>query len=152
MIWFCLPVSTPGQPEDAGRQLKKKKRKKSRKQPEKANAPSVKQAASNTDKPPPGQNSAPQASKSSPQGTTRSRNESLVTGKNSSVAIIWSKLPELRSLCFSCITHIDFGKPFRSSAELKTSLLIPHALRACVYGCKFVMSPLGGSLDQEHLV
>ncbi|KAK2535206.1 Surf6 [Columba livia] len=76
-------VSTPGQPEDAGRQLKKKKRKKPRKQAEKTNVPSVKQAASNTNKPPPGQKSAPQASKSSPQGATQSRNESSVTGSKS---------------------------------------------------------------------
>ncbi|NWX06449.1 SURF6 protein, partial [Caloenas nicobarica] len=69
-------VSMPGQPEDAGRQLKKKKRKKPRKQAEKTNAPSVKQAASNTNKPSPGQ-------KSAPQGATQSRNESLVTGSKS---------------------------------------------------------------------
>ncbi|XP_075572694.1 surfeit locus protein 6 [Pelecanus crispus] len=74
-------VSKPGQSEDAGRQLKKKKRKKARKQAEKTNAPSVKQVATN--KPTPGQKAAPQASKSSPQGVTRSRNESLVAGSKS---------------------------------------------------------------------
>lgn len=82
VIWFCLLGSKPGQPEDAGRQLKKKKRKKPRKQAEKTNAPSVKQVVSNTSKPTPGQKAAPEASKSSPQGVTQSRNESSVTGKN----------------------------------------------------------------------
>ncbi|NXG72053.1 SURF6 protein, partial [Baryphthengus martii] len=70
---------TPGQPEDAGRQLKKKKRKKPRKQDEKTNAP-VKQGTSNSNKPTPGQKASPQASKSSAQGIAQSRNESLVTG------------------------------------------------------------------------
>ncbi|NXI51450.1 SURF6 protein, partial [Chloroceryle aenea] len=78
-----LLVSKPGQPEDAGGQLKKKKRKKPRKQDEKTNALSVKQVASNTNKPTPGQKAAPQASKSSPQGVAQSRNESLVTGSKS---------------------------------------------------------------------
>ncbi|NXI47436.1 SURF6 protein, partial [Galbula dea] len=73
-------VSKPGQPEDAGRQLKKKKKKKPKKQAEKTNAPSVKQVVSNTNKPTPGQKRAPQASKSSPEAGTQSRNESLVMG------------------------------------------------------------------------
>ncbi|XP_076211453.1 surfeit locus protein 6 [Aptenodytes patagonicus] len=76
-------VSKPGQPEDAGRQLKKKKRKKPKKQAEKRNAPSVNQVVSNTNKPTPGQKAAPQASKSSPRGVAGSRNEGLVTGKKS---------------------------------------------------------------------
>ncbi|NXT34189.1 SURF6 protein, partial [Pelecanoides urinatrix] len=75
-------VSKPGQAEDAGRQLKKKKRKKPSKQAEKT-SPSVKQVVSNTNKPTPGQKAAPQASKSSPQGDTQSRNETLVTGSKS---------------------------------------------------------------------
>ncbi|NXW50841.1 SURF6 protein, partial [Nyctiprogne leucopyga] len=75
-------VPKPGQPEDAGRQLKKK-RKKPRKEAEKTNAPSVKQAGANTNKPAPGQKVAPQASKSAPQGVTQSKNESLVTGSKS---------------------------------------------------------------------
>ncbi|KAM6047718.1 surfeit locus protein 6 [Chlamydotis macqueenii] len=74
-------VSKPGQPEDAGRQLKKKKRKKPKKQDEKANAPSVKQGVSNTNKPTPGQKAAAPASK--PQGVAQNRNESLVTGSKS---------------------------------------------------------------------
>ncbi|XP_074017150.1 surfeit locus protein 6 [Numenius arquata] len=76
-------VSKPGQREDAGRQPKKKKRKKPRKQAEKVNGSSVKQVVSNTNKPTPGEKAAPQASKSSPQGVTQSRNESLVTGSKS---------------------------------------------------------------------
>ncbi|NWH59695.1 SURF6 protein, partial [Geococcyx californianus] len=69
-------VSKPGQAEDAGEQLKKKKRKKFRKPAEKTNAPSVKQAGSNANKPAPGQKAGTQASKSSPQGS----NESLDAG------------------------------------------------------------------------
>ncbi|NWW88753.1 SURF6 protein, partial [Rhynochetos jubatus] len=76
-------ASKPGQPEEAGRQLKKKKRKKPRKQAEKANAPSVKQVVSSTNEPIPGKKAAPQASKSHPKGVTQSRNESLVTGGKS---------------------------------------------------------------------
>ncbi|NXT84256.1 SURF6 protein, partial [Zapornia atra] len=77
-------VSKPGQPEDAGIPLKKKKKKKPRKKVEKTNAPSIKQAVSNTNKPTPGQKAAPQASKSPSQGAvTQSENESLVTGSKS---------------------------------------------------------------------
>ncbi|CAM9669547.1 unnamed protein product [Bubo scandiacus] len=76
-------VSKPGQPEDADRQLKKKKRKKPRKQAEKTNGPSAKQVVSNTSKTPPGQKAAPQASKLSPEGVIQSRNEGLVTGNKS---------------------------------------------------------------------
>ncbi|NXS92983.1 SURF6 protein, partial [Jacana jacana] len=76
-------VSKPGQPKDAGGQPKKKKKKKPKKQAEKVNGSSAKQAVSNTSKPTPGLKAAPQASKSSPQGVTQSRNESLVTGSNS---------------------------------------------------------------------
>ncbi|NXE74367.1 SURF6 protein, partial [Cochlearius cochlearius] len=76
-------VSKPGQPEDAGRQVKKKRRKKPRKQAEKTNAPSAKQVASNTTRPTPGRKAAPQASESAPQRVTQSRNESLVTGSKS---------------------------------------------------------------------
>ncbi|KFP74496.1 Surfeit locus protein 6, partial [Acanthisitta chloris] len=54
-------VSKPGQAEDAGRQVKKQKRKKPKKQAEKKNAPPGKQLASNTTKPTPGQKAAPQA-------------------------------------------------------------------------------------------
>ncbi|NWR33813.1 SURF6 protein, partial [Tachuris rubrigastra] len=75
----------PGQPEDAGRQPKKQKRKKLRKQAEK-NAPSVKQVVSNTSKSTPGQKAAPQASKSSSQGVTQNRNESLATGSKSELS------------------------------------------------------------------
>ncbi|XP_009083324.1 PREDICTED: surfeit locus protein 6 [Acanthisitta chloris] len=53
-------VSKPGQAEDAGRQVKKQKRKKPKKQAEKKNAPPGKQLASNTTKPTPGQKAAPQ--------------------------------------------------------------------------------------------
>lgn len=81
-------MSKPGQPEDAGRQVKKQKKKKPRKQAEKKNAPSAKQVVSNTSKPTPGQKAAPQASKSSPQGGTQNRNESVATGKNSSFAVV----------------------------------------------------------------
>ncbi|KAM6132724.1 LOW QUALITY PROTEIN: surfeit locus protein 6-like [Pterocles gutturalis] len=80
-----LLVSKPGHPEGAVRQPKKKKRKKLKKQAEKANDPSVKQMVSNTSKPAPGQKAAPQGSKSSPQGVTQSGNESLVTGSKSEV-------------------------------------------------------------------
>ncbi|KFV91265.1 Surfeit locus protein 6, partial [Fulmarus glacialis] len=76
-------VYKPGQAEDAGRQLKKKKRKKPSKQAEKTSAPSVKKVVSSTNKPTPRQKAVPQASKSSPQGDTQSRNESLVTGSKS---------------------------------------------------------------------
>ncbi|XP_005231274.2 surfeit locus protein 6 [Falco biarmicus] len=76
-------VSKPGQPEDAGRQLKKKKRKKPRKQAEETNAPSVKQLVSNASKPTAGQKAALQASKSSPQGVTQSRNEGSAPGSKS---------------------------------------------------------------------
>ncbi|XP_054249456.1 surfeit locus protein 6 [Indicator indicator] len=77
-------VSKPGQPKDAGGQPQKKKRKKSRKQPEKANASSVKQVVSNTSKPTPEQKTAPQASKSSPkQNAKQSRDESLEIGSKS---------------------------------------------------------------------
>ncbi|KFU98928.1 Surfeit locus protein 6, partial [Tauraco erythrolophus] len=77
-------VPKPGQPEDADRQLKKKKRRKLKKQAEKTNT-SVKQAVSDTNKPAPGQKAAAQASKSS-QGVTQSKNESLVTGSKSELA------------------------------------------------------------------
>ncbi|KAF1503947.1 Surfeit locus protein 6, partial [Eudyptula minor novaehollandiae] len=78
--------AAPGQPEDAGRQLKKKKRRKPKKQAEKRNAPSVNQVVSNTSKPTPGQKAAPQASKSSPQGVAESRSEGLVTGRKSELS------------------------------------------------------------------
>jgi len=143
---ICLPVSKPGQPEDAGRQLKKK-RKKLGKQASKTKAPSVKQAVSGTNKPTPGQKAAPQASKSSPQGVTQSRNESLVTGEDTSGATVWLKFPGLRWLLASCFTPVSFGEPLRSSAELKTSSLIPCALKFCAYVRMFVTSPLGGSLE-----
>lgn len=99
-------MSKPGQPEDAGRQLKKKKRRKPKKQAEKRNAPSVNQVVSNTSKPTPGQKAAPQASKSSPQGVAESRSEGLVTGRNTNVVVVWLKLPELRWLLFSCFTRV----------------------------------------------
>ncbi|XP_071430441.1 surfeit locus protein 6 [Pithys albifrons albifrons] len=79
-------VPKPGQPEDVGRQPKKQKRKKLRKQAEKKNAPSVKQVVSNTSKSTPGQKAAPQANKSSPQGVTQTRNESLATGSKSELS------------------------------------------------------------------
>ncbi|KAJ7406342.1 Surfeit locus protein 6 [Willisornis vidua] len=79
-------VPKPGQPEDVGRQPKKQKRKKLRKQAEKKNAPSVKQVVSNTTKSTPGQKAAPQANKSSPQGVTQTRNESLATGSKSELS------------------------------------------------------------------
>ncbi|NWT86528.1 SURF6 protein, partial [Lanius ludovicianus] len=78
-------VSKPGQPEDAGRQVKKQKKKKPRKQAEKKNAPSAK-VVSNTSKPTPGQKAAPQAIKSSPQGGTQNRNKSVATGSNSELS------------------------------------------------------------------
>ncbi|NXT63524.1 SURF6 protein, partial [Chaetops frenatus] len=78
-------TGTPGQPEDAGRQVKKQKKKKPRKQAEKKNAPSAKQVVSNTSKPTPGQKAAPQASKS-PQGGTQSKKESLATGSKSELS------------------------------------------------------------------
>lgn len=84
-------MSKPGQPED-GRQVKKQKKKKPRKQTEKKNAPSAKQVASNTSKPTPEQKAAPQASKSSPQGDTQSRKENLATGENFSFAMAWTEL------------------------------------------------------------
>ncbi|KAM8995539.1 surfeit locus protein 6 [Ara ararauna] len=65
-------VPQPGQSEDAGRQCKKNKRKKPRKQTEKVNAPSVKQVVP--------KRAAPQASKASPDSAAQSRSESLVTG------------------------------------------------------------------------
>ncbi|XP_003211341.1 surfeit locus protein 6 [Meleagris gallopavo] len=86
-------VSKPGQPDDAGRQLKKKKRRKSRKQLEKTNSPAVKQEVSNTRKFAPGQKAAPQANKSSPVGVKQNKNESSVTGAKS----------ELGSTSFSAI-------------------------------------------------
>ncbi|NXC57387.1 SURF6 protein, partial [Aleadryas rufinucha] len=79
-------TGTPGQPEDAGRQVKKQKKKKPKKQDEKKNAPSAKQVVSNTSKPTPGQKAAPQASKSSPQGGTQNRNESSATGSKSELS------------------------------------------------------------------
>ncbi|NXX77238.1 SURF6 protein, partial [Urocolius indicus] len=79
-------VSKPGHPEDAGRQPKKKKRKKPRKEPEKTNGPSVKQATSNTNKPTSGQAAAPQGSKSSPQAVPQSKKESSVTENKSALA------------------------------------------------------------------
>ncbi|XP_009865250.1 PREDICTED: surfeit locus protein 6, partial [Apaloderma vittatum] len=75
-------VCKPGQPEDAGRPLKKRKRNKPKKQAEKTNAPSVKQMVSNTHKPTPGQKATPQTSKSSPQGVAQSKND-LVAGSKS---------------------------------------------------------------------
>ncbi|NWV01522.1 SURF6 protein, partial [Upupa epops] len=86
-------VSKPGQPEDASRQPKKKKRKKPKKQAEKINAPSVKQEVSNTSKPAPGQKAASQDRKSSPQAVTRGSSESSVTENKS----------ELNSTSFSAI-------------------------------------------------
>ncbi|NWV61378.1 SURF6 protein, partial [Malurus elegans] len=79
-------TGTPGQPEDAGRQPKKQKRKKSRKQAEKKNAPSAKQVVSNTSKTTPGQKAAPQASKTPLQGVTQNRNENLATGSKSELS------------------------------------------------------------------
>ncbi|NWR45421.1 SURF6 protein, partial [Regulus satrapa] len=76
-------LSKPGQPEDAGRQVKKQKRKKTRKQTEKKNGPSATQVVSNTSKPTPGQKAAPQAGKSSPQDGTQNRKESVATGSKS---------------------------------------------------------------------
>ncbi|NXD25881.1 SURF6 protein, partial [Spelaeornis formosus] len=78
-------TGTPDQPEDAARQVKKQK-KKPRKQTEKKNNPSAKQVVSNTSKPTPGQKAAPQASKSSPQGGTQNRKESLATGSKSELS------------------------------------------------------------------
>ncbi|NWI59430.1 SURF6 protein, partial [Calyptomena viridis] len=75
----------PGQAEE-GRQPKKQKRKKPRNQAEKKNAASVKQVVSNTSKPTPGQKAVPQASKSSPQGVTPNRDESLATGNKSELS------------------------------------------------------------------
>ncbi|XP_021269535.1 surfeit locus protein 6 [Numida meleagris] len=86
-------VSKPGQPDDAGKQLKKKKRRKSRKEAEKTNSPAVKQAVSNTNKLVPGQKAAPQANKSSPLGVKQNKNENSVTGAKS----------ELDSTSFSTI-------------------------------------------------
>ncbi|NXO84893.1 SURF6 protein, partial [Sitta europaea] len=80
-------VSKPGQPEDAGRQVKKQKKKKPKKQTEKKNAPSAKQVVSNNTKPTPGQKAAaPQASKSSPQSGTQNKRESLATGSKSELS------------------------------------------------------------------
>ncbi|XP_065552220.1 surfeit locus protein 6 [Lathamus discolor] len=76
-------VPQPGQSEDAGRQIKKKKRKKPRKQAERVNTPSVKQTVPNASKPAPGQRATPQASKASPDSAAQSRSESLVTGSKS---------------------------------------------------------------------
>lgn len=106
VIWFCLLVPQPGQSEDAGRQMTKKKRKKPRKQAEKVNTPSVKQTVSNTSKPAPGQRAAPQVNKASPDSAAQSRSESLVTGEKASIAIVRLKCPELRWLLFSCFTHM----------------------------------------------
>ncbi|NXA49806.1 SURF6 protein, partial [Nothocercus julius] len=75
--------SKPGQREDADRQHKKKRRKKPRKQDEKANGPPVKQLASN--KAAPAQKAAPQPSTSSPQGVKQSKNESSVTDSQNKV-------------------------------------------------------------------
>ncbi|XP_067165235.1 surfeit locus protein 6 isoform X1 [Apteryx mantelli] len=79
-------VSKPGQPEDAGRQLKKKKRKKPRKQAEKTNGPPVKQVVSNKNKLAQVQKAAPQSSTSSPQGVKQSKNESSVTDGKSELS------------------------------------------------------------------
>nr|CAG32756.1 hypothetical protein RCJMB04_35b4 [Gallus gallus] len=76
-------VSKPGQPDDAGRQLKKKKRRKSRKQAEKTDFPAVKQGVSKTNKLAPGQKAAPQANESSPLGVKQNKNESSVTDAKS---------------------------------------------------------------------
>ncbi|XP_071621915.1 surfeit locus protein 6 [Heliangelus exortis] len=76
-------VSKPGQQEDAGRQLKKRKRKQAKKEAGKTNAPSVKKVVSNTNKSTPGQKTTPQASKSSPQSATENRSERLVAGSKS---------------------------------------------------------------------
>ncbi|XP_072208825.1 surfeit locus protein 6 [Excalfactoria chinensis] len=86
-------LSKPGQPGDADRQLKKKKRRKSRKQAEKTDFPAVKQGVSNTNKLSPGHKAAPQANKSSPLGVKQNKNESSVTGAKS----------ELGSTSFSAI-------------------------------------------------
>lgn len=84
-VYFFLffLVSKPGQPDDAGRQLKKKKRRKSRKQAEKTDFPAVKQGVSKTNKLAPGQKAAPQANESSPLGVKQNKNESSVTGAKS---------------------------------------------------------------------
>ncbi|XP_005142541.3 surfeit locus protein 6 isoform X2 [Melopsittacus undulatus] len=76
-------VPQPGQSENAGRQIKKKKRKKPRKQAESVSTPSVKQTVSNVSKPAPGQRATPQASKASSDSAAQSRSESLVTGSKS---------------------------------------------------------------------
>ncbi|KGL75781.1 Surfeit locus protein 6, partial [Tinamus guttatus] len=73
----------PGQPEDAGKQHKKKRRKRPRNQDEKANGPPVKRLASN--KAAPAQKAAAQPSTSSPQGVKQSKNESSVTDSQSQV-------------------------------------------------------------------
>lgn len=91
-MWCCpglylfFLVSKPGQPDDAGGQLKKKKRRKSRKQAEKTDFPAVKQGVSKTNKLAPGQKAAPQANKLPPLGVKQNKNESSVTGKNSRIA------------------------------------------------------------------
>ncbi|OXB69068.1 hypothetical protein ASZ78_009544 [Callipepla squamata] len=74
-------VSKPGQPDDAGRQLKKKKRRKSRKQAEKTDSAAVKQGVSNAGKLAPGQRAATQADKS--LGVKQNKNESSVPGAKS---------------------------------------------------------------------
>ncbi|XP_013049370.3 surfeit locus protein 6 [Anser cygnoides] len=68
-------VSKPGQAENGSRPPKKKRRK-SKKEAEKTNAPSAKQGASNASKLATGQKAAPQANKSSPPGVTQNKNES----------------------------------------------------------------------------
>ncbi|KFZ49219.1 Surfeit locus protein 6, partial [Antrostomus carolinensis] len=114
-------VSKPGQPEDAGRQPKKKKRKKPRKEAEKTNAPSVKQAGANANKPAPGQKVAPQASKSPPQRVAQSKNESLVTGNKS----------ELGSFSFSAMNLLRqrlHEKIKKASGQDDTKELSPAVL------------------------
>ncbi|NXJ16386.1 SURF6 protein, partial [Odontophorus gujanensis] len=76
-------VSKPGQPDDAGRQLKKKKRRKSRKQAEKTNSAAVKQEVSNTSKLAPGQKAATQTNKSPPLGVKQNKNENSIPGAKS---------------------------------------------------------------------
>lgn len=89
-VYFFLffLVSKPGQPDDAGRQLKKKKRRKSRKQAEKTDFPAVKQGVSKTNKLAPGQKAAPQANESSPLGVKQNKNESSVTGKTAELSVV----------------------------------------------------------------
>ncbi|XP_062446872.1 surfeit locus protein 6 [Rhea pennata] len=88
-------VSKPGQPEDAGRQLKKR-RKKPRKQAEKTNGPPVKQVVSNNSKLAPVQKAAPQSSTSSPESVKQSKNESSVTDGKSELNSSFSAMNLLR--------------------------------------------------------